>query len=127
MNTHSSASSDTGTDEVPASPDEKRRAAALSLTAWKQFVHVAKPYWLGDQKHTAWTLLLLMIVLMLVETKLAVMLNNQAGEMTSALAGKNGDRFWTSVRACLFVLAFAVPVYAFYYYMRDRFANQWRR
>jgi putative ATP-binding cassette transporter len=31
------------------------------------------------------------------------------------------------VRACLFVLAFAVPIYAFYYYMRDLFANQWRR
>jgi putative ATP-binding cassette transporter len=64
---------------------------------------------------------------MLVETKAAVMLNDQAGEMTSALAARNGDRFWTSVRACLFVLAFAVPIYAFYYYMRDLFGNQWRR
>ncbi|KQQ89299.1 ABC transporter ATP-binding protein [Massilia sp. Leaf139] len=88
---------------------------------------MAKPYWLGDQKKKAWSLLLLLIVLMLVETKLAVMLNDQAGEMTSALAGKDRDRFWTSVRACLYVLAFAVPVYAFYYYMRDLFANQWRR
>jgi putative ATP-binding cassette transporter len=87
---------------------------------------VAKPYWLGEQKKRAWSLLILLIVLMLVETKLAVMLNDQAGEMTSALAAKNGDRFWTSVRACLSVLAFAVPVYAFYYYMRDLFANQWR-
>ena len=25
------------------------------------------------------------------------------------------------------VLGFAVPVYAFYYYMRDAFANHWRR
>jgi len=99
----------------------------LSVAAWRQFVSVAKPYWLGDEKGRAWLLLTLLIVLMLVETKLAVMLNDQAGEMTSALAGKNGDRFWTSVRACLFVLAFAVPIYAFYYYMRDVFANQWRR
>ncbi|MDN4061064.1 ABC transporter ATP-binding protein/permease [Massilia sp. YIM B02769] len=127
MNTPSSAPSATGTTEVPASSNDKRRAAALSLTAWKQFVNVAKPYWLGEEKRSAWALLLLLIVLMLVETKLAVMLNNQAGEMTSALAGRNSDRFWNSVRACLFVLAFAVPVYAFYYYMRDRFANGWRR
>jgi vitamin B12/bleomycin/antimicrobial peptide transport system ATP-binding/permease protein len=127
MNTPSSAPSATGTIEVPASSNDKRRAAALSLTAWKQFVNVAKPYWLGEEKRSAWALLLLLIVLMLVETKLAVMLNNQAGEMTSALAGRNSDRFWNSVRACLFVLAFAVPVYAFYYYMRDRFANGWRR
>lgn len=127
MNTPRSATTDTRTNEDPASSNDKRRAAALSLAAWKQFVNVAKPYWLGDQKRTAWTLLVLLIVLMLVETKLAVMLNDQAGEMTSALAGRNGDRFWNAVRACLLVLAFAVPVYAFYYYMRDRFANQWRR
>lgn len=97
------------------------------MAAWTQFVSVAKPYWLGDEKGKAWLLLTLLIVLMLVETKLAVMLNDQAGEMTSALAGRDGERFWGSVRACLIVLAFAVPIYAFYYYMRDLFANQWRR
>jgi len=99
----------------------------LSVAAWKQFVSVAKPYWLGDERKRAWLMLGLLIVLMLVETKLAVMLNNQAGEMTSALAGRDRNRFWSSVQACLIVLAFAVPIYAFYYYMRDLFANQWRR
>ena len=88
---------------------------------------MAKPYWLEEQKKTAWFLLLLLVVLMLAETKFAVMLNNQAGEMTSALAARSGDRFWKSVRACLFILAFAVPSYAFYYYMRDLFGNRWRR
>jgi putative ATP-binding cassette transporter len=112
--------------EVPAATRNRRRAP-LSLAAWKHFVSVAKPYWLEEEKKKAWFLLSLLIVLMLVETKLAVMLNNQAGEMTSALAGKDGDRFWTSVRACLFILAFAIPVYAFYYFMRDLFANHWRR
>ncbi len=127
MSTPTPASTDAATDQAGASPETGRRAAPLSLAAWKQFLGVAKPYWLGDEKHRAWTLLLLLIVLMLVETKLAVMLNEQAGEMTSALAGRERDRFWTSVRACLLILAFAVPTYAFYYYMRDVFANQWRR
>jgi putative ATP-binding cassette transporter len=113
----------TPTDDAPTLP----KPAPLSLAAWKHFVNVAKPYWLGNEKGRAWSLLLLLIVLMLVDTKLAVMLNNQTGELTSALAGKDADRFWTSVRACLFILAFAVPTYAFYYYMRDVFANQWRR
>lgn len=116
------------TSPTSATPQPKRRRTALlSVAAWKQFVDVAKPYWLGEEKKKAWWLLFLLIGLMLVETKLAVMLNDQAGEMTSALAAKNGGRFWTAVRACLFTLAFAVPVYAFYYYMRDVFANQWRR
>ncbi|MES2264448.1 MAG: ABC transporter ATP-binding protein/permease [Pseudomonadota bacterium] len=115
------------TNDVPPAPKKRRRTAPLSLAAWRQFVNIAKPYWLGEEKKRAWLLLLVLIVLMLFETKFAVMLNNQAGEMTSALAARNGDRFWKSVRACLFVLAFAVPIYAFYYYMRDLFANQWRR
>ena len=117
------------TDKAAVPPESKsrRRPSPLSLDAWKQFVRVAKPYWLGDQKKSAWTLLLLLIGLMLVETQFAVMLNNQSGEMTSALAGKDADRFWSSVRACLGILAFAVPIYAFYYYMRDAFANKWRR
>ena len=104
-----------------------RRPAPFSLAAWKHFLNVAKPYWLEDEKKKAWSLLLFLIVLMLVETQLAVMLNNQTGEMTSALAARDGSRFWASVRACLLVLAFAIPVYAYYYYMRDLFANHWRR
>jgi putative ATP-binding cassette transporter len=127
MTTPTSSPSNAATNEDPATPKKRRRATPLSLAAWKQFVRVAKPYWLGEEKKKAWLLLLLLIVLMLVDTKLAVMLNNQAGEMTSALAGKNGDRFWKAVRACLSTLAFAVPIYAFYYYMRDQFGNQWRR
>ena len=88
---------------------------------------VAKPYWQGDEKRTAWGLLALLIALMVFETKLAVMLVDKSGEMTSALAGRDGERFWAAVRTTLYVLAFAVPVYAFYYYMRDAFSNYWRR
>ena len=113
--------------QPPKTPKKRRRPPQLSLDAWKHFVNVAKPYWLGDEKRKAWGLLVLLIVLMLAETKLAVMLNDQSGEMTSALASRNGGRFWKSVRECLIILAFAVPIYAFYYYMRDMFANQWRR
>jgi putative ATP-binding cassette transporter len=118
-----------GAATPPAAPKRKlrRRPPGLSLAAWRQFIQVAKPYWLGNQKKAAWMLLGLLIVLMLAETKFAVMLNDQSGEMTSALAARDADRFWASVWACLGILAFAVPIYAFYYYMRDAFANHWRR
>ncbi len=121
-----SASTKAATNDVPAATKNRRRAP-LSLAAWKQFVNVAKPYWLEEEKKKAWFMLSLLIVLMLVETKFAVMLNAETGEMTSALAARDGGRFWGSVRACLTILAFAIPIYAFYYYMRDLFANHWRR
>ena len=97
------------------------------MLAWRQFVAVAKPYWAGSEKKAAWWLLGLLIALMLGETQLAVMLNDKTGEMTSALAAGHSARFWAAVRASLGVLVFAVPIYAFYYYMRDAFANHWRR
>ena len=97
------------------------------MEAWRQFIEVARPYWIGEKKRAAWSLLALLVVLMLAETQLAVWLNAEVGDMTSALAGRERERFWTAVQRCLAVLAFAVPVYGFYYYMRDNFANHWRR
>lgn len=114
---------------APSAPKKAKRRAppTLSLAAWKQFMAVARPYWRSDQKGTAWGFLLLLIALMVVETQLAVMLVDKSGEMTSALAAQDAERFWDAVRTTLYVLAFAVPVYAFYYYMRDAFSNYWRR
>ncbi len=115
----------------PRSPSadsaKPRRKRSVSLSGWRQFVEVAQPYWLGDRRKAAWSLMGLLLVLMLCETQLAVMLNEKSGEMTSALAARDGLRFWDAVRACLLVLFFAVPVYAFYYYLRDAFSNHWRR
>jgi putative ATP-binding cassette transporter len=96
-------------------------------SAWRRFVHLAKPYWLGDRRRSAWSLLALLLVLMLCETQLAVMLNEKAGEMTSALAGQDEDRFWNAVRLSLLIVAVAAPCYAAYYFMRDTFAVHWRR
>ncbi len=97
------------------------------MAAWLQFLRLAKPYWQGDKKRAAWTMLGLIALLMLAETQLAVLLNARTGEMISALAARESDRFWSAVASCLLVLAFAVPVYAIYYYMRDVFSNHWRK
>lgn len=103
------------------------RPPRLSLAAWKQFLRVAKPFWTGDKRATAWLWLLMLIALMLLDTRLAVALVATTGELTSSLAARDPDRFWAALRLSLVVLALAVPVYAIYYFMRDAFANRWRR
>lgn len=103
------------------------RPPRLSAAAWLQFLRLAKPYWQGDKKKAAWTMVCALTLLMLVETQLAVLLNDRTGEMMSALAAHDAGRFWGAVVNCLVVLAFAVPAYATYYYMRDVFSNHWRR
>lgn len=100
---------------------------AADASALQRFLTVARPYWVGDRRVWAWSFLAGIIVLMLADTQLAVMLNDQTGELTSALAAKDADRFWAAVRQMLWVLAFAVPVFATYYYARDAYANDWRR
>lgn len=100
---------------------------AADASALQRFLTVARPYWVGDRRVWAWCFLAGIVVLMLADTRLAVLLNNQTGELTSALAARDAERFWAAVRAMLWVLAFAVPVFATYYYARDAYANDWRR
>ncbi len=102
-------------------------AAAETTSAWGRFLVVAKPYWTGDRKRVAWAVLVGLILLMLLDTQLAVLINRQTGELTSALSARNEDRFWAAVRGMLWVVGFAVPVYAIYYASRDAYANDWRR
>ena len=108
-------------------PTAAATAAPDASSAWGRFLIVARPYWTGDRKRVAWAVLVGLVVLMLLDTQLAVLVNRQTGEPTSALSARDEDRFWAAVRGMLWVVGFAVPVYAIYYAARDAYANDWRR
>jgi putative ATP-binding cassette transporter len=101
--------------------------SAATPSAWGRFLVVARPYWAGDRKRVAWAVLVGLIALMLLDTHLAVLINRQTGELTSALSARDEERFWEAVRGMLWVVGIAVPVYALYYASRDAYANDWRR
>jgi putative ATP-binding cassette transporter len=94
---------------------------------WKQFWEIAKPYWFSEEKWKARGMLLLLGLLLLGQTEFNVLFNEQTGEFTSALAARDADRFWYAIRFCLFILIVAVPIYSFYYYVRDKLAVYWRQ
>ena len=94
---------------------------------WQRFWAIASPYWRSQERVKAWGLLALLVVLLLAQTRFAVMLNEQTGEFTSALAARDEARFWESIRFCLVLLALAVPIFAFYFFVRDTLGIQWRR
>lgn len=100
---------------------------ALDSRLWKRFVRLAAPYWGLDNKWQAWGLLALLVALMLGDTGASVLLNQQMGEATSALAAQESNRLWQSVYLAAGYLCLFVPIRAFYYYVRDRLGNQWRR
>lgn len=94
---------------------------------WLRFRKIAAPYWFGEEKWQARRLLVLLILLLLGQTGFAVLFNEQTGEFTSALAAKDIDRFWLSIQKSLGILIVGVPIFGFYYYVRDRLALHWRR
>ncbi|HEY2415340.1 MAG TPA: ABC transporter ATP-binding protein/permease [Pirellulaceae bacterium] len=94
---------------------------------WSRFGAIAFPYWFSEERWTARGLLVVLILLLLGESASNVLFNQQSGEFTSALAAKDAPRFWRSIYQCLILLVASVPIYALYYYVRDRLGIFWRR
>ena len=94
---------------------------------WQRYWAIATPFWRRDEKWKAWSLLVLLVLLLLGQTHFAVLFNEQTGEFTSALAAREEERFWDAIRFCLGLLVVAVPIYAFFYFVRDKLGIHWRR
>jgi len=94
---------------------------------WSRYRGIAAPYWCSEEKWQARGFLGLLAALLLVQTGFAVLINQETGEFTSALAAGDSERFWAAVRMCVLWVCGAVPTYACYYLVRDRLGNHWRR
>lgn len=110
-----------------------QEAAALdrfnffSPRLWRRFWAIASPYWREDERAKAWLFLMALVCMLLAETQIAVLLNNEAGEMTSALSLHDRSRFWHAIAYCLLFAGLFVPTRALYWYVRDTLGNHWRR
>lgn len=71
---------------------------------WHRCKAIAVPYWFGEDKWPARGLLALLVLLLLGQTGVDVLFNHLTGEFTSALAARDADRFWNSIKLCLAVL-----------------------
>jgi len=99
----------------------------LNLRFLWRTIRLARPYWVSNEKRKAGFLLALLIILLLGYTWFAVLFNQQSGEFTSALAARDGGRFWHSIGLYFLLLVIGVPTDAYYYYVLDILALNWRR
>jgi len=104
-----------------------KETPGFNARLWFRFVAIARPYWLSNERWPAWGMFALLIVLLLGQTAFSVLFNHETGEFTSALAAKDSERFWTSIRFYTVILVAAVPIYALYFYVRDVLGLRWRR
>ena len=107
---------------APAAPMTR-----LNLKLLTRSFALARPYWFSKEKRKARWLIVLLVVLLVADTEFNVLFNEQSGEFTSALAAREGPRFWHSIQMFFALLVGAVPIYAYYYYVRDKLALNWRR
>lgn len=101
--------------------------ARFNRSVIPRFVVLTKPYLFSNEKWIARGLLALLVVLMLANTAASVLLNQQTGEFSSALAARDSDRYWRSIYLTIGLLVIAVPIYGFYYFVRDKLTIYWRR
>ena len=100
---------------------------AHAARRWRRFVTLAAPYWRSEDSWRAGVLLIGLILLLLGQTAFNLRFVELSGELTSALAARDADRFWKAIRTSLVVLAVAVPIWALYYRVRDTLGLHWRR
>ena len=98
-----------------------------TIYLWRRFWAIAWPYWRHGEKLKAWGLLALLVLLLVGQTRFAVLLNELTGEFTSALAARDEARFWDAIKTCVLVVIAAVPILALFYYVRDNLGIHWRR
>ena len=99
----------------------------FNLKVFQEFWAIAKPYWIGNEKKGAWTLLATLFLLLIVYTPLSVSLTNIQGNVISALTELNQERFTRTIYLFLGILIVYVPLYASFGYIQDKLGVYWRR
>ena len=102
-------------------------SGSMSRTRIHRFWQLASPFWRGEERWRAGGLLGALVLLLIGQTLFNLSFVELSGELTSALAAHDADRFWRSIRRFLLVLAAAVPIWALYYWTRDTLGLHWRR
>ncbi|MEO1590895.1 MAG: ABC transporter ATP-binding protein/permease [Cyanobacteria bacterium J06632_22] len=87
---------------------------------------VLLPYWFSKEKWGAWGLLLFLVGLLVIQTILKVVFIVYGGELTSALAAQDSERFWQSVGIFLGILVVGIPFASFSGYVREKLGLFWR-
>ncbi|MCA3179425.1 MAG: ABC transporter ATP-binding protein/permease [Burkholderiaceae bacterium] len=101
--------------------------ARFDLARLRRFWAIAGPFWRSEERWRAGVLVALLALLLLGQTAFNLQFVRQSGELTSALAAGDADRFWSAIRFTLALLAVAVPIWATYYWVRDTLGLHWRR
>ncbi|MGD1858652.1 MAG: ABC transporter ATP-binding protein/permease [Leptolyngbyaceae cyanobacterium] len=93
---------------------------------WRHLGSVLWPYWTSREKWGAWSLLAVLVVVLLIRTGLQVLFLIFGGEVTSALAAQDRDRFVQAIFIFLGILVVGVPFASLGGYIAAKLGLYWR-
>ena len=99
----------------------------LKLQFLQRLWQVARPYWTSSKKRGAWGLLLLLLLLSIISAGLLVIVSIFLGDVTSALAAQDGDRFRQSIITFIGVIVIGVPLLSLKLFIQAQLSLYWRR
>ncbi|MEM9116513.1 MAG: ABC transporter ATP-binding protein/permease [Cyanobacteria bacterium P01_F01_bin.56] len=93
---------------------------------WRNIGAVLWPYWTSREKWGAWSLLAVLMGVLLIRTGLQVLFLIFGGEVTSALAAQDRDRFVQAILIFLSILVIGVPFASLAGYIAAKLGLYWR-
>ena len=99
----------------------------FDLELFRRFWQLLKLYWLSEEKWLALSMLLALIMISICVNQYTVQVSIPLGDITSALAAQDLDRFWQALLKFLGWNLLAIPMMSLYTYVRSQLALNWRR
>ncbi len=99
----------------------------INFQLLKRFWLIARLYWFGDEKWKARGLLLVITLMLITYTVLSVILNQQRGNLITALSQMSEDQFWSGLLVYFGVILAYIPLFAGAKYLIDLLGLFWRR
>ncbi len=99
----------------------------INFRLLKKFWSIARLYWFGEEKWKARGLLFVITLMLITYTVLSVILNQQRGDLITALSELSEDRFWRGLLIYFGVIVAYIPLFAGANYLIDLLGLFWRR
>ena len=99
----------------------------LNCQPWQSLWRVVKPYWVSQTRWRAIGLLLLLLVLSIGSSSFLIWETLQRGEILSALAAQNADRFRNAIIQFLSIIIASVLLLSFKTYIQEKLGLSWRQ
>lgn len=93
----------------------------------KDFIYLAKPFWLSKERYVAWTLLILVIILNLSVVGMTVIINNWYNGFYDSIQNYDKVLFMKNIVKLCYLAFFYILLQVLSFYLRKNLEIKWRK